>query len=135
MHIYLFYITSESVYSKSSEDKSETSSVRSSSSAAGSATNSGTNSLRGSAASSPCGSPSPSPASPLKWASASDPATGSTHPCRYFVMKCNNYKNLEISMQRGIWATTPANEKKLNKAFKVQCNHFEGPPGKRPTPL
>lgn len=37
---------------------------------------------------------------------------------RYFIMKCNNQRNLEISMSKGIWATTQANEKKLNKAFK-----------------
>ncbi|XP_015747308.1 PREDICTED: YTH domain-containing protein 1-like [Acropora digitifera] len=33
-------------------------------------------------------------------------------------MKCNNQRNLDISMAKGIWATTLANEKKLNRAFK-----------------
>ncbi|XP_073241899.1 3'-5' RNA helicase YTHDC2-like [Porites lutea] len=37
---------------------------------------------------------------------------------RYFIMKCNNQRNLDISMAKGIWATTLANEKKLNRAFK-----------------
>ncbi|XP_068740703.1 3'-5' RNA helicase YTHDC2-like isoform X2 [Montipora capricornis] len=36
----------------------------------------------------------------------------------YFIMKCNNQRNLDISMAKGIWATTLANEKKLNRAFK-----------------
>ncbi|XP_028394587.1 3'-5' RNA helicase YTHDC2-like [Dendronephthya gigantea] len=37
---------------------------------------------------------------------------------RYFIMKCNNQRNVDIAMSKGIWATTQANEKKLNKAFK-----------------
>ncbi|EDO40330.1 predicted protein, partial [Nematostella vectensis] len=37
---------------------------------------------------------------------------------RFFIMKCNNQRNLDISMAKGIWATTIANEKKLNRAFK-----------------
>ena len=36
---------------------------------------------------------------------------------RYFIVKCNNEKNLEISMNKGIWATTKGNEKKLDRAF------------------
>ena len=37
---------------------------------------------------------------------------------RYFIVKCNNYKNLEIAMSRGIWATTKSNEKKLDRAYR-----------------
>ncbi|KAM9306788.1 3'-5' RNA helicase YTHDC2 isoform 2-T2 [Pholidichthys leucotaenia] len=37
---------------------------------------------------------------------------------RYFIMKSNSIRNLEISQQKGIWSTTPNNEIKLNKAFK-----------------
>ncbi|NXH48797.1 YTDC2 helicase, partial [Dicaeum eximium] len=36
---------------------------------------------------------------------------------RYFIMKSNNLKNIEISQQKGIWSTTPSNETKLNGAF------------------
>ena len=36
---------------------------------------------------------------------------------RYFIVKCNNYKNLEIAMSRGIWATTKSNERKLDRAY------------------
>ncbi|XP_030579929.1 3'-5' RNA helicase YTHDC2 [Archocentrus centrarchus] len=36
---------------------------------------------------------------------------------RYFIMKSNNIRNLEISQQKGIWSTTPTNETKLTKAF------------------
>ena len=42
---------------------------------------------------------------------------GSARRDRYFIVKCNNYKNLEIAMSRGIWATTRSNEKKLDRAF------------------
>ncbi|XP_076615090.1 3'-5' RNA helicase YTHDC2 isoform X1 [Chaetodon auriga] len=36
---------------------------------------------------------------------------------RYFIMKSNNVRNIEISQQKGIWSTTPSNEAKLTKAF------------------
>lgn len=36
---------------------------------------------------------------------------------RYFIMKSSNLRNLEISQQKGIWSTTPSNERKLNRAF------------------
>ncbi|XP_040915601.1 3'-5' RNA helicase YTHDC2 isoform X2 [Toxotes jaculatrix] len=36
---------------------------------------------------------------------------------RYFIMKSSNYRNIEISQQKGIWSTTPSNETKLSKAF------------------
>ncbi|XP_067667138.1 3'-5' RNA helicase YTHDC2-like isoform X1 [Haliotis asinina] len=96
--------------SKTSEDRLETSSVHSNS-----ASNSSANSLKGSAGSTPC--PSPQPSSPSKWAER-DPGGSSSHPCRLFVMKCNNQKNLDISLQKGLWATSVSNEKKLNKAFQ-----------------
>ncbi|XP_046559065.1 3'-5' RNA helicase YTHDC2-like [Haliotis rubra] len=96
--------------SKTSEDRLETSSVHSNS-----ASNSSANSLKGSAGSTPC--PSPQPSSPSKWAER-DPGGTSSHPCRLFVMKCNNQKNLDISLQKGLWATSVSNEKKLNKAFQ-----------------
>lgn len=43
---------------------------------------------------------------------------GSARRDRYFIVKCNNYKNLEIAMSRGIWATTRSNEKKLDRAYR-----------------
>ncbi|KAK2151127.1 hypothetical protein LSH36_375g06007 [Paralvinella palmiformis] len=96
-------------YSRSSEDKSETSSIRSGGSGGGSGNGSGANSLRGSAASSPCSSPQlSSPAKPNE----------EEVSARYFVMKSANYKNLDISWQRGIWAATPSNEKRLTRAYK-----------------
>nr|KAG5703112.1 hypothetical protein BaRGS_012174 [Batillaria attramentaria] len=48
----------------------------------------------------------------------SDPGANSSAPCRYFVMKCNNQRNLEISQGKGIWATSAANERKMNRAFQ-----------------
>nr|XP_033784978.1 3'-5' RNA helicase YTHDC2 isoform X1 [Geotrypetes seraphini] len=38
-------------------------------------------------------------------------------PIRFFIMKSSNLRNLEISQQKGIWSTTPSNERKLNRAF------------------
>ncbi|KAK7115641.1 3'-5' RNA helicase YTHDC2-like [Littorina saxatilis] len=89
--------------------------------------------MPGSSSSTPCPSPSPQSASPARSTgggsgisscssgsvdSNSDPGANSTAPCRYFVMKCNNQKNLEISQSKGIWATSAANERKINGAFQ-----------------
>ncbi|KFU86707.1 putative ATP-dependent RNA helicase YTHDC2, partial [Chaetura pelagica] len=38
-------------------------------------------------------------------------------PVRYFIMKSCNLQNIDISQQKGIWSTTPSNERKLNRAF------------------
>ncbi|NXN04879.1 YTDC2 helicase, partial [Sylvia borin] len=38
-------------------------------------------------------------------------------PVRYFIMKSSNLQNIEISQQKGVWSTTPSNERKLNGAF------------------
>lgn len=35
----------------------------------------------------------------------------------YFILKCNNEKNMTISFERSIWATTKSNEKRLDRAF------------------
>ncbi|XP_048584251.1 3'-5' RNA helicase YTHDC2 [Nematostella vectensis] len=48
----------------------------------------------------------------------SSPVQDKISEARFFIMKCNNQRNLDISMAKGIWATTIANEKKLNRAFK-----------------
>lgn len=84
-----------------------------------SANNSATNSLRGSASNSPCASPQPS--SPSKWPDK-EQENAVTHACRYFVMKCNNHRNLDVSINKQIWCTSPSNEKRLNKLFKVRKN-------------
>ena len=39
----------------------------------------------------------------------------------YFVLKSNSLKNLEISLEKGVWATQKRNETKLNKAFDVRA--------------
>ncbi|GAB1605067.1 3'-5' RNA helicase YTHDC2-like isoform X2 [Argonauta hians] len=57
------------------------------------------------------------PSSPSKW-SEKDPGATSSHPCRMFLMKCNNQRSLDTSLARSIWATSSNNEKKLNKAFQ-----------------
>ncbi|XP_041370241.1 3'-5' RNA helicase YTHDC2-like isoform X2 [Gigantopelta aegis] len=80
---------------------------------------SSSNSVKSSAGNTPC--PSPQPSSPAKFL---EPGATSSHPNRYFVMKCNNQKNLDISQQKGVWATTSGNESKLNKAFKDGKNVF-----------
>ncbi|CAD7963638.1 unnamed protein product [Amoebophrya sp. A120] len=38
---------------------------------------------------------------------------------RYFIIKCNNHKNLVSSIQNNVWATQRHNEKKLNEALRV----------------
>lgn len=43
---------------------------------------------------------------------------------RYFIVKCNNYKNLDISMSKRIWATTKSNERKLDRAFREAENVY-----------
>ncbi|XP_057292313.1 3'-5' RNA helicase YTHDC2-like [Hydractinia symbiolongicarpus] len=37
---------------------------------------------------------------------------------RFFILKCNNDRNMTISFERNIWATTKNNEKKLDRAFR-----------------
>jgi hypothetical protein len=37
---------------------------------------------------------------------------------RYFVMKSNNFENIEIAKDKSVWSTPPYNEKKLNKAYR-----------------
>jgi hypothetical protein len=37
---------------------------------------------------------------------------------RYFVMKSNNYDNIDIAKSKNVWSTPPLNEKKLDKAFQ-----------------
>ncbi|KAL4228088.1 3'-5' RNA helicase ythdc2 [Mactra antiquata] len=36
---------------------------------------------------------------------------------RYFIMKCSSQRNIDISVNKGAWATSKTNEQKLNKAF------------------
>lgn len=44
-------------------------------------------------------------------------------PIRFFVIKSFSEKHLQISIERGIWATQRKNEVKLNDAYKVlQCS-------------
>ncbi|XP_066459173.1 3'-5' RNA helicase YTHDC2 isoform X2 [Eleutherodactylus coqui] len=63
--------------------------------------------------SSPCGSPSP----PASIKSSKSPSPRSNMPVRYFILKSSNLRNLDISQQKGVWSTTPNNERKLNRAF------------------
>ncbi|KAG8456301.1 hypothetical protein GDO86_002185 [Hymenochirus boettgeri] len=63
--------------------------------------------------STPCASPSSS--SSVK--GSVSPAPKQNISMQYFIMKSSNLRNLEISQQKGIWSTTPSNERKLNRAF------------------
>uniref|UniRef100_A0A8C6WK60 RNA helicase n=1 Tax=Neogobius melanostomus TaxID=47308 RepID=A0A8C6WK60_9GOBI len=62
---------------------------------------------------SPAGSPS---ASSAKRSAQTSPQL-SISSIRYFIMKSNSIRNIEISQQKGIWSTTPSNESKLSKAY------------------
>ncbi|XP_008936551.1 PREDICTED: probable ATP-dependent RNA helicase YTHDC2, partial [Merops nubicus] len=83
---------------QASDDRSDQSSVRS--------TDSGTYP-------SPCASPS----SPMSGKGSKSPSPRPNMPVRYFIMKSSNLQNIYISQQKGIWSTTPSNERKLNRAF------------------
>lgn len=56
---------------------------------------------------------------------------------RYFIVKSNNHENVTLSKAKGVWATPPANERKLNDAYRHSTNviliysvkesgHFQG---------
>eukprot|EP00118_Oscarella_pearsei_P012640 m.94726 g.94726 ORF g.94726 m.94726 type:complete len:166 (+) comp36828_c0_seq1:82-579(+) len=36
---------------------------------------------------------------------------------RYYIIKSNNYENVDIAKHRSVWSTPPVNERKLNKAY------------------
>ncbi|CAM6088244.1 unnamed protein product [Calypogeia fissa] len=42
--------------------------------------------------------------------------------CRFFIVKSSNRENLELSVERGLWATHRNNESKLNEAYDT-CDH------------
>ncbi|XP_057298801.1 YTH domain-containing protein 1-like [Hydractinia symbiolongicarpus] len=41
---------------------------------------------------------------------------------RYFIVKSNNHENVTLSKAKGVWATPPANERKLNDAYRHSTN-------------
>ncbi|KFW78898.1 putative ATP-dependent RNA helicase YTHDC2, partial [Manacus vitellinus] len=62
-------------------------------------------------------SPCASPSSPVSGKGSKSPSPRQNMPVRYFIMKSSNLQNIDISQQKGIWSTTPSNERKLNGAF------------------
>jgi YT521-B-like domain len=75
---------------------------------------------------SPCDSPLPQSSVSLATAAGDAGVTRTgTAASRYFVIKPANAKVLQICEQKGIWATTPAIEKKLAAAFSVSGVHIE----------
>ncbi|GJP82677.1 hypothetical protein CLOP_g12929 [Closterium sp. NIES-67] len=73
-----------------------------------------------------------SPVAPMSLAIPPPPGT-----TRYFIVKSNNLENLELSAQRGMWATHRNNEGKLNEAYEScdsvilifsvnETRHFQG---------
>ncbi|XP_027762473.1 3'-5' RNA helicase YTHDC2 isoform X1 [Empidonax traillii] len=62
-------------------------------------------------------SPCASPCSPISGKCSTSPSPRQNMPVRYFIMKSSNLQNIDISQQKGIWSTTPSNERKLNGAF------------------
>ncbi|KAJ7399956.1 putative ATP-dependent RNA helicase YTHDC2 [Pitangus sulphuratus] len=62
-------------------------------------------------------SPCASPSSPISGKGSKSPSPRQNMPVRYFIMKSSNLQNIDISQQKGIWSTTPSNERKLNGAF------------------
>eukprot|EP00794_Sanderia_malayensis_P007822 gene7822-8671_t len=41
---------------------------------------------------------------------------------RYFIIKSNNYENVSLSKAKAVWSTPPANERKLNDAYRHAAN-------------
>lgn len=66
-----------------------------------------------------CVSPDSSSSSPCAATAKRSPTSPplAISSIRYFIMKSNSIRNIEISQQKGIWSTTPSNESKLSKAF------------------
>ncbi|XP_057259848.1 3'-5' RNA helicase YTHDC2 isoform X2 [Pezoporus wallicus] len=62
-------------------------------------------------------SPCASPSSPTSGKDSKSPSPRPNMPVWYFIMKSSNVQNIDISQQKGIWSTTPSNERKLNRAF------------------
>ncbi|KAF4803514.1 putative ATP-dependent RNA helicase YTHDC2 [Turdus rufiventris] len=58
-----------------------------------------------------------SPSSPVSGKGFKSPSPRQNMTVRYFIMKSSNLQNIDISQQKGIWSTTPSNERKLNGAF------------------
>lgn len=114
--------------SRGSDERSDSSSVRSAGSGSGS------NPM------SPCASPSPSTCTSVQQISSKTDCGvigGIASRVRYFVIKANTPRALDVSMARGVWAFTPTTERKLLSAskegkevvliFSVQgSGHFQG---------
>ncbi|XP_062369135.1 3'-5' RNA helicase YTHDC2-like [Cinclus cinclus] len=62
-------------------------------------------------------SPRATPPSPVSGKGCKSPSPRQNMPVRYFIMKSSNLQSIDISQQKGIWSTTPSNERKLNGAF------------------
>ncbi|KAF0989009.1 hypothetical protein HZS_111 [Henneguya salminicola] len=46
------------------------------------------------------------------------------YKARYFVVKSNNFENVHLAKKLSVWATPPANEKRLDQAFHQNPNIF-----------
>lgn len=46
------------------------------------------------------------------------------YKARFFVIKSNNFENVHLAKKLSVWATPPANEKRLDNAFKASPNVF-----------
>ncbi|CAM0137878.1 hypothetical protein VKS41_001097 [Umbelopsis sp. WA50703] len=58
--------------------------------------------------------------SPQERHASLDSSTNGNHPSvRYFILKSLTTDDLDISVERGVWATQPHNEANLNRAFKT----------------
>lgn len=42
----------------------------------------------------------------------------------YFLIKSGNEENISLAKSKGVWSTPPANEQKLNRAFRVKNCFF-----------
>lgn len=49
---------------------------------------------------------------------------GKFHNTRYFIIKSLNRQNIELSIEKGIWATQVMNEPILEEAFRVRSLRY-----------
>jgi hypothetical protein len=49
---------------------------------------------------------------------------GTLYDTRYFIIKSLNHQNIQLSIEKGIWATQVMNEPILEEAFHVRSSMF-----------
>lgn len=59
-----------------------------------------------------------------RWGNSSVNKNGKLYNTRYFIIKSLNHHNIQLSIEKGIWATQVMNEPILEEAFHVRFPLF-----------